>query len=143
MENNEMDLSKVHKLALFRQYYGITHAMWQMEHMASHGWGGLSIEKEQEARKECIEALNPIKLEILKRLDLTEEDGTFHPTFKAWYAANDSFIFALSDDEYNQFEKAEAGYVGSDFADSTEFEKILEKLNYEQYITEKLAGINV
>lgn len=134
MEENTFDWSKVHILALFRQYYGITFSMWQYEHMSSHGWGGTSVQGSSKVTEQFAEALKPVKLEILKRLGLTEQDGTCHEVFKTWYGANESFVSGLTDADYIKFEKVENAYGQSGFKDSTEYEKVLEELGYEKHL---------
>lgn len=142
MENLEFILSNMHILALFRQYYGITYAQWQYNHALSHGIINATAEESAKTNKEFTESTKPLFDEINKRLNISVQDANHKQVFMDWYRANDEFIKSLSMDEYAVFENIENNYINNDFADSTEFVKIVEELHYDEFIKNQLNNNN-
>ncbi len=143
MKGNTVDLSNVHILALFRQYYSITLAQWQYNHALSHDVISATPEKSAKVNKDFTEAAKLFWVEINKRLNLDEKDEDYREKFMAWYGANEDFIKSLSDEEYAKFEYIETNYIKDDFADSAEFDAVVEELKYEEFMNEKLKDTGV
>lgn len=146
MDKETIDLSNVHILALFRQYYAITLSQWRYNHALSHGIIDATPEKSAETNKEYSDAANLFRIEINKRLNFDENDKNdedYRKNFMAWYSANDKFIKSLSDEEYAKFEYIETNYINGDFKDSTEFNAVLGELKYEEFVAEQLKDTGV
>ncbi len=138
MEN--IDLSNVHILALFRQYYAITLAQFRYNHVLSDNHLEASLEESANVNEQCTSAATFFRTEINKRLNININDDGCREKFMAWYEANEKFIYSLTNEEYEKFETIETAYINSDFADPTEFKSILSELKYDEYIKEQLAN---
>ena len=138
MQKDFIDWSKVHILALFRQYFAITLAQWRFNHALAHNWIKVPAKDSGKANQEYTNSANIVLQEINKRLNLNPTQEDYRAKFMDWYRANEEFINSLDEIEYAKFEFVENNYIATDFADSTEFETIVNDFKYDEFIASHL-----